>query len=49
VTSRQIKERLDKELLGNVALRVENTEQAENSKFQAAVNCSWRFNRNDAP
>ena len=32
VTSRQIKERLDKELLGNVALRVEETEQAEQFK-----------------
>jgi GTP-binding protein len=32
VTSRQIKERLDKELLGNVALRVEDTEQAEQFK-----------------
>lgn len=29
VTSRQIKERLDRELLGNVALRVEQTEAAE--------------------
>ena len=34
VTSRQIKERLDKELLGNVALRVSNTEQAE--QFQVS-------------
>ena len=32
VTSRQIKERLDKELLGNVALRVEDTDQPENFK-----------------
>ena len=32
VTSRQIKERLDRELLGNVALRVEQTEQAEQFK-----------------
>jgi GTP-binding protein len=32
VTSRQIKERLDKELLGNVALRVSETEQAEQFK-----------------
>ena len=32
VTSRQIKERLDKELLSNVALRVEETEQPENFK-----------------
>lgn len=32
VTSRQIKERLDRELLGNVALRVSETEQAEQFK-----------------
>ncbi len=32
VTSRQIKERLDRELLGNVALRVEQTEVAEQFK-----------------
>jgi len=32
VTSRQIKERLDRELLGNVALRVEQTEAAEQFK-----------------
>jgi GTP-binding protein len=32
VTSRQIKERLDKELLGNVALRVAETEAAEQFK-----------------
>lgn len=32
VTSRQIKDRLEKELLGNVALRVEQTEQAEQFK-----------------
>lgn len=32
VTSRQIKDRLDKELLGNVALRVEQMEQAEQFK-----------------
>ncbi|HMT07660.1 MAG TPA: translational GTPase TypA [Pyrinomonadaceae bacterium] len=32
VTSRQIKERLDKELLGNVALRVTETEAAEQFK-----------------
>lgn len=32
VTSRQIKERLDRELLGNVALRVEDTEAAEQFK-----------------
>ncbi len=32
VTSRQIKERLDRELLGNVALRVELTEAAEQFK-----------------
>jgi GTP-binding protein len=32
VTSRQIKERLDRELLGNVALRVEETESADQFK-----------------
>ncbi len=32
VTSRQIKDRLDRELLGNVALRVEQTEAAEQFK-----------------
>lgn len=32
VTSRQIKSRLDKELLGNVALRVTDTDSAENFK-----------------
>ncbi|MBP9665469.1 MAG: translational GTPase TypA, partial [Pyrinomonadaceae bacterium] len=32
VTSRQIKERLDREILGNVALRVEETEAAEQFK-----------------
>src|SRR4029079_3726780 len=32
VTSRQIKERLDRELLGNVALRVSETEAAEQFK-----------------
>ena len=32
VTSRQLKERLDRELLGNVALRVEQTEAAEQFK-----------------
>jgi GTP-binding protein len=32
VTSRQIKERLDRELLSNVALRVDETEQPENFK-----------------
>ncbi|MDQ4122577.1 MAG: translational GTPase TypA [Acidobacteriota bacterium] len=32
VTSRQIKERLDRELLSNVALRVEETDQPENFK-----------------
>jgi len=32
VTSRQIKERLDRELLSNVALRVDDTEQPENFK-----------------
>jgi len=32
VTSRQIKERLDRELLGNVALRVEQTDAAEQFK-----------------
>jgi GTP-binding protein len=32
VTSRQIKERLEKEVLGNVALRVSETEQAEQFK-----------------
>ncbi|MCA1588858.1 MAG: GTP-binding protein, partial [Acidobacteria bacterium] len=32
VTSRQIKDRLDRELLGNVALRVEETEAAEQFK-----------------
>ena len=32
VTSRKIRERLDKELLGNVAIRVEDTESPENFK-----------------
>ena len=35
VTSRKIKERLDKELLTNVSLRVQNTDQADRWKLFA--------------
>jgi GTP-binding protein len=41
VTSRQIRDRLNKELLTNVALRVEDTGDADmSSAFPAAVNCT---------
>ena len=42
VTSRQIRDRLDKELLGNVSIRCEDTGSPEEIKSSAAVSCSWR-------
>ncbi len=43
VTSRQIKERLERELLGNVSLRVEPTDTPEQMQASSgAVNCSSR-------
>jgi GTP-binding protein len=43
VTSRQVKERLDKEILGNVAIRVEETESPISSRFPVVANCNWPF------
>ena len=40
VTSRQIRDRLQKELLTNVALRVEDTADADVFRVPAAVNCT---------
>src|SRR4029079_19705778 len=41
VTSRQLKERLDRELLGNVALRVQQTEAAEQFKVSGRGELQW--------
>ena len=43
VTSRQLKERLDKETLGNVAIRVEQLSRLTSSRYRVAANCNWRF------
>ena len=43
VTSRQIRERLDRELITNVALRVEDTGSPTNSASPAAANCTSVF------
>ena len=50
VTSRQIKERLDKEILGNVAIRVEETESPEQFKVSGRGELQLvNPDRNDAP
>ena len=43
VTSRNLRERLQKELLTNVSLRVEDTAPRILSWSWAAANCSFRF------
>ena len=43
VTSRQILDRLKKELVHNVALRVEETEDRMHSVYQAVVSCTYLF------
>jgi predicted membrane GTPase involved in stress response len=43
VTSRQILDRLNKELVHNVALRVEETRMQTHSAFPAVVNCTCPF------
>jgi GTP-binding protein len=43
VTSRNLRERLEKELLTNVSIRVEDTGSPDTSRCWAAANCSWRF------
>lgn len=43
VTSRNIKDRLDQELIHNVALRVEQGETPRNSKSLAVANCTCRY------
>jgi len=42
VTSRNLRERLDKELLTNVSIRVEETGVRIVSKFWAGASCNWR-------
>ncbi len=42
VTSRNIKERLERELLTNVSIRVEDTARRITSRCWAAANCSFR-------
>ncbi len=42
VTSRNLRERLQKELLGNVSLRVEDTDSPEQQRVSAAASCSCR-------
>lgn len=43
VTSRNIRERLDRELIHNVALRVEDTDSQTVSKYLAVVNFTFQF------
>jgi GTP-binding protein len=43
VTSRNLRERLEKELLTNVSIRVEETGSPDASRCWAAANCSLRF------
>jgi len=43
VTSRQILERLNKELVHNVALRVEETEDSDAFPYQVVVNFTSLF------
>ena len=42
MTSRNLRERLDKELLTNVSIRVEETRFAGHFKVLDAANCNWR-------
>ncbi len=42
ITARQIEERLDQELVGNVSLRVVPTERPTPTRSRAAASCSWR-------
>jgi GTP-binding protein len=42
VTSRNLRDRLQKELLGNVSIRVEDTDSPEQKKVMAAASCSSR-------
>ena len=42
LTARQVKNRLDQELIGNVSIRVENTERPDTWEVQGAANCSWQ-------
>jgi GTP-binding protein len=42
VTSRNLRERLEKELLTNVSIRVEDTGSPTASRCWAEANCSWQ-------
>ena len=42
VTSRQIRARLDREVLGNVSIEVHATDPGTPSRFAAGASCSWR-------
>jgi len=48
VTSRQVKERLDKEILGNVAIRVEETDSPDQFQVSGRRAPVGNFDRNDA-
>ena len=49
VTSRQIKDRLDRELLGNVSIKVEPTDRRSSSKCRTRRTAALDPYRDDAP
>ena len=49
LTTRHIKERLDRELLYNVALRVEQVSHRTSTPSPVAASCIFRADRIDAP
>ena len=42
LTARQVRERLDRELVGNVSLRVSTRPVRTRGRCRAAASCSWR-------